>query len=153
MPLSVEYDNLVQSIQDEDEGNLVNFTDEEGYGKYIDLNELYQKFINIKGVERVNYIAYLSEYDHLFKIPREKKNNDYKSYLIAMLDYLYHYLERVKPLLNIESELAVAVREFERKWAEGQFQGWPVSEMNGDCFIISCHLNEITFYRKRQVEP
>ena len=128
MPLQVEYDNLVQSIQDEEDGNLVNFTDEEGYGKYIDLNEMYQKFINIKGVDRVNYIQYLSEYDHLFKIPREKKNNDYKSYLAALLDYLYNYLERVKPLLNIDNELAVAVREFEKKWAEGHFQGWPVNK-------------------------
>jgi splicing factor 3A subunit 3 len=30
---------------------LVSFTDEEGYGKYLDLNELYQKYINLKGVE------------------------------------------------------------------------------------------------------
>jgi len=31
--------------------DLVNFTDEEGYGKYLDLNEVYQKYINIKGVD------------------------------------------------------------------------------------------------------
>ena len=30
---------------------FVNFTDEEGYGKYLDLNELYQKYVNLKGVE------------------------------------------------------------------------------------------------------
>lgn len=127
VPMTVEYDNLVNLIQEHDDetGNLVNFTDEEGYGKYLDLNEIYQKFINIKGVERVNYIQYLSEYDHLFKISREKKNTDYKNYLNAMYDYLYMYLERVKPLLNIEKELEHALVEFEKKWKEGQFQGWP----------------------------
>lgn len=71
-------------------------------------------------------MQYLSEYDHLFKIPREKKNTDYKNYLIALLDYLYHYLERVKPLLNIEKEIEFAMVEFETKWREGSFQGWPV---------------------------
>lgn len=30
---------------------LVNFTDEEGYGRYLDLNEVYQKYINLKGIE------------------------------------------------------------------------------------------------------
>lgn len=127
VPLSVEYDNLVKSIQEneDDAGNLVNFTDEEGYGKYLDLNEVYQKFINIKGVERVNYIQYLSEYDHLFKIPREKKNNDYKNYLSALHDYLYVYLEKIKPLLNIEKVLEETTVDFEKKWKEGQFQGWP----------------------------
>lgn len=124
VPLSVEYDNLVASIKETDE-ELVNFTDEEGYGKYLDLNELYQKYVNIKGVEKINYIQYLSEYDHLFKIPREKKNNDYKNYLNALYDYLYIYLERIKPLLNIQREIVTAVVEFEKKWKEGLFQGWP----------------------------
>jgi Pre-mRNA-splicing factor SF3A3, of SF3a complex, Prp9 len=29
----------------------VEFTDEEGYGKYLDLHENYVKFINLKGIE------------------------------------------------------------------------------------------------------
>lgn len=27
------------------------FTDEEGYGKYLDLHECYEKYINLKGIE------------------------------------------------------------------------------------------------------
>jgi hypothetical protein len=30
---------------------FVSFTDEEGYGRYLDLNELFQKYINLKGIE------------------------------------------------------------------------------------------------------
>lgn len=30
---------------------MVEFTDEEGYGKYLDLHELYIMYINLKGVE------------------------------------------------------------------------------------------------------
>ena len=52
---------------------MVSFTDEEGYGKYLDLNEVFLKYINLKGIERITYIQYLSQYDHMFAIPREKK--------------------------------------------------------------------------------
>lgn len=27
------------------------FSDEEGYGKYLDLHECYEKYINLKGIE------------------------------------------------------------------------------------------------------
>jgi splicing factor 3A subunit 3 len=30
---------------------MVEFSDEEGYGKYLDLYECYEKFINLKGIE------------------------------------------------------------------------------------------------------
>jgi len=31
--------------------DLVEFSDEEGYGKFLDLHECYVKFINLKGIE------------------------------------------------------------------------------------------------------
>ena len=31
--------------------DLADFTDEEGYGKFLDLHECYVKFINLKGME------------------------------------------------------------------------------------------------------
>lgn len=31
--------------------DLVEFTDEEGYGKFLDLHECYEKYINLKGIE------------------------------------------------------------------------------------------------------
>lgn len=31
--------------------DLVEFTDEEGYGRYLDLHDCYLKYINLKGVE------------------------------------------------------------------------------------------------------
>lgn len=34
---------------------MVDFSDEEGYGKYLDLHEAYDKYINIKGIEVYNY--------------------------------------------------------------------------------------------------
>ena len=71
-------------------------------------------------------MKYLSEYDHLFQISREKKNQDYKRYLDSLYQYLYGYLERVKPLLDINSEIEKSLVDFEKKWIEGTFPGWPV---------------------------
>jgi splicing factor 3A subunit 3 len=31
--------------------DMVEFTDEEGYGKYLDLHECYEKYVNLKGIE------------------------------------------------------------------------------------------------------
>ena len=31
--------------------DMVDFTDEEGYGKYLDLHECYDRFINLKGMD------------------------------------------------------------------------------------------------------
>ena len=31
--------------------DLIEFTDEEGYGKYLDLHEVYDKFLNLRGIE------------------------------------------------------------------------------------------------------
>ena len=36
--------------------DLVEFTDEEGYGKYLDMHPLHDKYLNLKHLE-VNYTA------------------------------------------------------------------------------------------------
>jgi hypothetical protein len=62
----------------------------------------------------------------LFAIQREKKNQDYVKYLEAMFNYLYNYMERVKPLVDLQAQMDEAHQEFEKKWTEGVFPGWPV---------------------------
>lgn len=42
-----------------------------------------------------------------------------------MLDYLYSFIQRAKPLLNIEEELQNATKDFEGKFESGNFPGWP----------------------------
>lgn len=89
--------------------DLVEFTDEEGYGRYLDLHDCYLKYINLKGIEvathhlslrcdlkaascfpliavcssplqKVEYIAYLSSFDQLFDISKDRKNAEYKRF-------------------------------------------------------------------------
>jgi len=57
---------------------LVDFTDEEGYGKYLDLHKCYESFINLKGIPKMDYITYLTTFDKMFDIPKERKNVKYK---------------------------------------------------------------------------
>ena len=71
-------------------------------------------------------MKYLSQFDQLFTILREKKNQDYQNYLESLYEYLYNYLEHVKPLLDVDNEIYESTKDFEKKWNEGTFQGWPV---------------------------
>jgi len=44
------------------------------------------------------------------------------------LEYLTDYLTRIRPLLDLNEEVKKAVLDFEKKWAEGTFPGWPKQE-------------------------
>lgn len=122
IPLSVEFEELANA---DELNSLVEFTDEEGMGKFLDLHECYDKFINIKGIEKVDYITYLMTFDHLFEIPKERKNADYKRYLDALAEYLHGYILRVKPLFDVDNELSKVDKEFTDDWTQGTFPGWP----------------------------
>ncbi|XP_064473083.1 splicing factor 3A subunit 3-like [Ornithodoros turicata] len=126
VPMSMEFEELNKARENptEEMMNLVEFTDEEGYGKYLDLHECYEHFINLKGIERADYLSYLSTFDQLFDIPRDKKNSEYKKYLDKLLEYLQDYSLRVKPLLDLNQEMDNVVADFEKQWEGGTFPGW-----------------------------
>ncbi|KAH7948003.1 hypothetical protein HPB52_017606 [Rhipicephalus sanguineus] len=92
VPMSVEFDELNKARENPSEEmmNLVDFTDEEGYGKYLDLHECYEKYVNLKGIEKVDYLSYLSSFDQLFDIPKDKKNSEYKNTLEERAQRLFN---------------------------------------------------------------
>ena len=51
--MSVEFEELLKAWENpsEEAQNLVEFTDEEGYGRYLDLHDCYLKYINLKASE------------------------------------------------------------------------------------------------------
>uniref|UniRef100_A0A6B2EFZ3 Putative splicing factor 3a subunit 3 n=1 Tax=Phlebotomus kandelakii TaxID=1109342 RepID=A0A6B2EFZ3_9DIPT len=145
VPLSVEFEELTKSYGNQDEmSSLVEFTDEEGFGKYLDLHECFDKFINIRGIEKIDYITYLLTFDHLFDIPRDRKNTEYKKYLEMLLDYLNGYVARVKPLLDIDGEMEATNKEFNRDWDLGNFPGWP-KETESALTSVGAHLDLSAF--------
>ena len=46
----------------------------------------------------------------------------------TLLDYLYSFIQRARPLLNIEEELQNAAKQFEGKFESGNFPGLPKEE-------------------------
>lgn len=126
-PMQMEFLRLKESREKsgDDQELLVEFSDEEGFGKYLDLHEAYNMFINLKNIEQIDYLTYLMSFDRLFDISKDKKNHEYKKYLNKLLDYMYGFLQRAKPLLNLEKELEEAKTEFTMKYDAGTFMGWP----------------------------
>lgn len=125
IPLSSEYEEFLKSREGLTEFNLIDFTDEEGYGKFLDMNECFNLFINLKGVPRVDYLTYLSTFDRLHEIPREHKFSlDYRRYLDTLHNYLYDFCLRVKPLLSLDEMLEKHVLEQKRQFEIGSFPGW-----------------------------
>lgn len=52
-------------------------------------------------------------------------------YLEMLLEYLQDYTDRVKPLLDQNDLYGKVLSEFEKKWENGTFPGWPVSPSAG----------------------
>eukprot|EP01136_Pigoraptor_vietnamica_P001698 Opistho-1_new@28669 len=132
----------------EEEVMMIEFTDEEGFGRYLDLHEHFNTYLNLRGVERVDYITFLQTFDRFFDIPREKKTQEYQSYVRGLRDYLYDYHTRLNPLFDIDGELSRAREAFDRQWSVGRFMGWEgidVGEQNGvgngagaSLFCVAC---------------
>ena len=102
IPMAIEFEEFLKSRENPNEANLVDFTDEEGYGRFLDLNQCFHKYINLKGIEKIDYLSYLSIFDQLFEIPKDKKlNSEYIRYLETLLEYLQDFCSRVKPLLSL----------------------------------------------------
>jgi len=72
VPMSVEYEQFMRQLQETEDGEplgkrkisielndllffseiaLANFTDEEGYGRFLDLHQAYEVYLNVKGFE------------------------------------------------------------------------------------------------------
>lgn len=102
IPMSVEFDEFLKSR--ESENNLVDFTDEEGYGRFFDLNQCFNLYLNVKGLRKLDYLTYLHTFDRLYEIPKERKlQADYRRYLDSLLSYLSEFCYKVKPLFNLEA--------------------------------------------------
>ncbi|EJD73821.1 hypothetical protein LOAG_18785 [Loa loa] len=127
IPLSLEFQKMNEAIENIElaEKDLVEFTDEEGYGRFLDLHTLYDKYINIKGVKRMDYLAFLSNFDRCADIPvSSKKTGSYREYLSALKEYLITFLARTRPLLSVSEEFEKVDAEFDKKWEEGTVPGW-----------------------------
>mmetsp|Transcript_46401 Transcript_46401/g.119742 ORF Transcript_46401/g.119742 Transcript_46401/m.119742 type:complete len:505 (-) Transcript_46401:415-1929(-) len=109
----------------------VNFTGEEGYGRYLDLHALFTRFINLPGMTRTDYVGYLKSFDKLHKLPVSAKSTQYFEYVKDLLAYMLEYNARAQPLQDVSKPLQAMEKLFETKWAQGKVAGW-TKEGDGD---------------------
>ncbi|KAG9142358.1 hypothetical protein Leryth_016850 [Lithospermum erythrorhizon] len=103
----------------------VEFSGEEASGRYLDLHELYNDYINSKFGEKIEYVAYLDVFSQPHKISRKLKlTRQYKEYLQKLLEYLIYFVERTEPLQDLERMFSKVKDEFEEQWADGSISGW-----------------------------
>ena len=98
------------------------FTNEENYGKCLDLHELYHKYINIPGmfnsninlndnnslfsgdvsnVVKMDYLEYIQNIDSFKNIPMKvKKTKEYIDYIKNLTKYLKEFFVKIYPLVN-----------------------------------------------------
>uniref|UniRef100_A0A8V0YQZ4 Splicing factor 3a subunit 3 n=1 Tax=Gallus gallus TaxID=9031 RepID=A0A8V0YQZ4_CHICK len=115
VPMSVEFEELLKARDNPSEEAQ----------KYIACCDLVTCLIYFACLRKLDYITYLSTFDQLFDIPKERKNAEYKRYLEMLLEYLQEYTDRVKPLLDQNELFGKIQTEFEKKWENGTFPGWP----------------------------
>ncbi|KAL2919530.1 Pre-mRNA-splicing factor sap61 [Polyrhizophydium stewartii] len=102
------------------------FTGEEGFGRYFDLHDSFNAYINLKNVKKMPYLAYLAEFDRFSAVPMETRRSPaYLEYLETMRKYFESFFKRAKPLFNFEELRRSAILAFEKDWAEDSVDGWP----------------------------
>ncbi|KAK2390684.1 splicing factor SF3a60 protein [Trifolium repens] len=105
----------------------------EAFGRYLDMHELYQQYVNSKFGEPIEYSAYLDIFSETDKIPRKMKTTrQYREYLENLLEYLIYFFQRTEPLKDLDRIFSKVTTEFEENWATGKVLGWEnVNQENG----------------------
>ena len=101
----------------------VDFSGEEIFGKYLDLNPLFLEFCNLlkkKSIEQ-DYLQYLDRFSMFFYIPEEiKATKGYYEYLLHLWNYLVDFYQRVHPLISLNKVFADWEEEFQIKVTSGE---------------------------------
>ena len=113
------------------------FTGEEYYGKYMDLHAIYEQYVNLPRVSRVDYITFLTLFYKFKDIPMETRMSPvgplllsypqrYSQYLADLLDYLTSFFHRSQPLVDVDGMIQDIRKEFSDKWEKGAIEGWNI---------------------------
>lgn len=116
---------------------VIEFSGEEALGRYLDLHELYNQYINSKFGEPIEYSAYLVVFSQPHKIPRKLKfTRQYREYIESILEYLIYFFQRTEPLQDLDRIFSKVVTEFEEQWADGKV--WE-NEDQGNGYVPDQH--------------
>lgn len=105
------------------------FSGEEAYGRFFDLHNCHDAYLNLPNVKRLSYLQYLEVFDNFQPgqggVKRADKLTDpYFKYLGELMEYLESFMRRTRPLENIDQVLEGWQQEFETAWEKGEVPGW-----------------------------
>lgn len=118
-------ENLIELIDYSAPDQHIEFTDEENYGKYLDMTKCHEEYLQVIKREETkpNYLEFLEKFDKFEVEPALKSASAYKNYLETLLGYFRDFSRRAKPLFdhhemetNIDQKLA---QEWKSNLAEG----------------------------------
>jgi splicing factor 3A subunit 3 len=98
------------------------FSGEEARGRFLDLNAPFDSYINLKSINRINYLAYITTFDKFSTVPADtRKSAAYKKYLVDLVEYLSGFCARAMPLLDVDAAREEAAKDAE-EWAREEVQ-------------------------------
>lgn len=101
------------------------FTGEESNGRFFDLTQSHEEYLNVPGVKRTTYLQYLSLFDKFTQFSRAQKMNEkYFQYLAGVANYLESFLRRTRPLDDPDNIVAKIAGEFTEAWEKDEVPGW-----------------------------
>lgn len=65
-------------------------------------------------------------FDQLYDIPKERKTGEYRKYLLCLIEYLTWFVQRIRPLMDLDADLEEQIDQVLSNWDTGTVPGWPV---------------------------
>lgn len=115
---------LVNSLRLEKQ---IDFTDEEGYGRYLDLTKCHEAFLQVikKEETKPNYLTFLDKFDQFGLLDRDQKlTSTYRNYIEMILNYFRDYSKRAKPLFDYQEMENDVHENFVQQWNNKTLPDW-----------------------------
>ena len=101
------------------------FTGEEAEGVYVDMHAHHEAYLNLRGVERIDYCTYLKQCCNLSALPKgAATTGQYHKYARSLKGYLISFLTRTQPLMPVHKLLEAAASDFMGRWEKGEVTRW-----------------------------
>lgn len=103
----------------------IQFSGEEMNGRYVDLHQQHDMYLNLPDIYKYDYITYLEKVSELSKIPKRIKfGKAYRDYIQSLYDYLTDYYQRTQPLVDYDEQVKDLHGEFEKCWENNEINEW-----------------------------
>ena len=105
---------------------LVEFSGEEFFGRFLDLHVFFAQYTNLPGADiSLRYEDYVACFHDLAVFPASTKGQRrYEVYVSGLLSYLEGFLRRTRPMTRHEEWTQEYTRTFEEAWRAGAVPGW-----------------------------